>query len=402
MPFFGKRLYIKPVRFLGLAGIMVFFLWGTAMQYYAGAQIFDQGRLLSGFALQVDKGSTLHILPETAIPENAPLTRLAGGILSPGFVETQANGGAGLLVNDAFDADTLARILAGHRNYGTVAMLPTFITDEQRKYHAAIESIAHAVRDGVPGIVGGHFEGPFLNPDKKGTHQPHFIRTPDEADFAMYARFAEYLQHSILSLAPERVAAGTIARIKPYIPQINVAHSLASHEDLQRAVAEGLTGVTHFYNAMPVLEGRNPGVIGSAAALGLACGIIADGVHSHPYSLLAAYRMIGKEKMMLVTDSMHTIGAPHIRAFDLMGIHVNVLEDRLVNEHGSLAGAHINLLQCVQNAVRYMHAEVESALTMAVHTPAHYIGRPDLAGITTRSVEDVIYLDDSLQLKNWI
>lgn len=371
------------------------------MQYYAGAQIFDQGRLLSGFALCVDKGKTQHLVPEQAIPVGAPTVSLSGGVLSPGFVETQANGGAGLLVNHAFDAQSLCNILAGHREFGTVAMLPTFITDDQRKYHAAIESVAYAVRDGVAGIVGGHFEGPFLNPAKKGTHQPHFIRTPDEADFAVYARFGEYLQHSILSLAPEQVPAGTIARIKPHIPQINVAHSLATHEDLQRAVGEGLTGVTHLYNAMPVMEGRNPGVIGAAAALGLSCGIIADGVHSHPYSLLAAYRMLGKEKLMLVTDSMHTIGAPEIRAFDLMGIHVNVLEDRLVNEHGSLAGAHITLLQCVRNAVRHMHADIESALTMAVHTPAHYIGRPDLAGITARRVEDVIYLDDELNLKNW-
>lgn len=372
------------------------------MMFYSGARIFDQGRLLGGFALQVENGRTGALLPEGAIPEGAQVVRLAGGILSPGFVETQANGGAGLLVNEHFDGESLARILAGHRTYGTVAMLPTFITDSRDKYHAAIESIARAVRDGIPGIVGGHFEGPFLNVGKKGTHQPAFIRTPDEGDFAVYERYAEYLQHSIITLAPECVAPGTIARIKPHIPQINAAHSMATHEDLQRAVAEGLTGVTHLFNAMPVFAGREPGIIGAAAALGLYCGIIADGVHSHPYSLLAAYRMLGREKLLLVTDSMHTVGAPDIREFTIMGIRVRVHEDRLVNENGSLAGAHVNMLQCVQNAVRHMCADIESALVMAVHTPAHYIGRGDLAGITARRAEDVIYLDEGLQLQEWL
>lgn len=369
--------------------------------YYRGARIFDNGRLLTGFALHTGNGRTLGLVAESALPENAPVTTLPGGILTPGFVETQANGGAGILVNDRFDADALAQMLSGHRQFGTVAILPTFITDSQTKYHAAIESIAHAVRDGVPGIVGGHFEGPFLNPDKKGTHQPAYLRTPDESDFAVYARHSEHLQHSILSLAPEQVAPGTIARIKPHIPQINMAHSLASHEDLERAVGEGLTGITHLYNAMPAMEGRNPGPIGSAAALGLYCGIIADGVHSHPYSLLAAYRMLGKTQLMLVTDSMHTIGVDGIREFDLMGIKVFVDGNRLVNEHGSLAGAHINMLQCLQNAVRYMLADIESALAMAVHTPAHYIGRPDLARIAERRCEDILYLDEELNLKNW-
>lgn len=371
-------------------------------QFYAGAQLFDQGRLLAGFALEVSEGKSRALLPESAIPEGAPVVRLRGGILSPGFVETQANGGAGLLVNEHIDAASLARILAGHRRFGTVAMLPTFITDSQPKYHAAIAAIAQAVRDGVPGIIGGHFEGPFLNPQKKGTHRVEFLRTPDEADFAVYAKHADALQHSILSLAPEQVAPGVIARIKRHIPHINLAHSMASHEDIERAVGEGLTGVTHLYNAMAAMEGRHPGAIGSAAALGLYCGIIADGIHSHPYSLLAAYRMLGKERLLLVTDSMHTIGADDIREFDLLGIRVFVHEDRLVNEHGSLAGAHINMLQCVQNAVRYMQADVASALTMAIHTPAHYIGRGDLAGIVARRTEDLIYLDDALNIQAWV
>lgn len=370
-------------------------------QYYVGARVFDRGALLEGYALIVEQGRTKALIPQAAIPRDAVVKQLNGGILTPGFVETQANGGGGVLVNDQFDRAGLEKVIAGHRLYGTVAMLPTFITDDQRKYHQAVASIAELVKAGMKGLIGGHFEGPFLNVEKKGTHNPKYIRIPDEADFACYERHADYLQNSIISLAPEQLPTGTISRIKPFIPQINLAHSMATAEDLFSARAEGLTGITHLYNAMRPLSGRDPGPIASAAELGLVAGIIVDGVHSHPYSLAAAYRLLGDQQLALVTDSMHTIGAPNITEFDLMGVKVFVKGDRLVNEHGSLAGAHINMLQSLQNAVRYMHADIRSALRMAVSTPAYYVGRDDLASITQRDIDDIIYLSDELTLEKW-
>ena len=145
--------------------------------------------------------------------------------------------------------------------------------------------------------------------------------------------------------------------------------------------------------------GRERGVIGSAAELRLYCGIIADGVHVDPFSLAVACKLIGKDRLILVTDSMHTIGTD-IREFTLPGgVRVFVAKDRLVNEHGSLAGAHVTLLQCVQNAIRYMHLAVEDALGMVITNPARYLDRPDLARITRRDVNDVLWLSDAMQLQ---
>ena len=366
---------------------------------YSGARIYHDGILIEDHALLAENGKTLAILAAGDIPADATVHHLDGGILTPGFIETQANGGGGYLVNDRFDADGLAHILAAHRQFGTVAMLPTFITDAQDNYHRAIASIAEASRT-VPGILGGHFEGPFLSPEKKGTHNPAYLRTPDESDFACFAAHADALQYSIISLAPERVPAGTVRRIREMGIRVNAAHTMAGKADMQRAWAEGLGGVTHLYNAMPPLAGRDPAVIGSAAELRLYCGIIADGVHSDPYSLAAACKLIGKDRLLLVTDSMHTIGAPEITEFTLPGgIRVFVKEDRLVNEHGSLAGAHVTLLQCVKNAIRYMHIAVEDALAMAIVNPARYLDRPDLARITARRLDDILWLSDDLALQ---
>lgn len=369
--------------------------------YYKGAQIFHNGNLLNGFALKVTNNYVCKIMPEEDIPSNADIKILDGGVLSAGFVETQANGGNGVLVNDDFSAEGLSHVLAGHRKFGTVAMLPTFITDTQERYHQAIQSISDCVKNNVHGIVGGHFEGPFLNPEKKGTHNKKYIRLPDEADFAIYKACAPYLQHSIISLAPECLNKGTIARLKEYVPQINLAHSMASSRDVERAYSEGLTGITHLYNAMPPMQGRDPSAIGLAQELGLYCGIIADGIHVSHSALNHAYRALGADKICLVTDSMHTIGAPQIKCFDLAGVKVFVESDHLINEFGALAGAHTTLLACVQNAVLLMQANLKDALRMAVSTPAQYIGRPDLASISHRDAGDVIYLDRNLALKEW-
>lgn len=365
--------------------------------YYVGARIFDRGQLVRNLALSVDKNHTQRILPETEIPENAPVVHLNGGILSGGFIDTQANGGGEVLVNDDFSADGLETVIQAHYQFGTVAMLPTFITDSQQKYHRAIAAIADGVKNGLNGLLGGHFEGPFIHPAKKGTHQARFIRQPDVRDFACYQKHADYLQHSILSLAPEQVRAGTIAQIKPAIPQIQLAHSMATHQEILAAWCEGLTGITHLYNAMRAFSGRDVGAIGSAAELGLHCGIIADGIHSHPYALAMAYRNLGAEKLMLVTDAMSPLGAENMQSFDLMGIKVFVQADRLINEDGALAGAQVTMLQCVQNAMKYMPIDCQSVLQMAVSTPAYYLGRPDLARIYPRPISEIIYLDEQLQ-----
>ncbi|UJF24054.1 N-acetylglucosamine-6-phosphate deacetylase [Suttonella sp. R2A3] len=369
------------------------------MQYYLPNQLFDRGRLLEDRVLAVKDGVSQAIIPRAQLDDACEVISV-NGTLSPGFVETQANGGGGVLFNDSPDRQGIETMLAAHRQYGTVAMLPTFITDTPERYHQAIAAIAEGVEAGIPGLIGGHFEGPFLHPEKKGTHQQRFFRTPDDADFACFAEHQSALQHSIISLAPERLPAGTVKRFHELGLHINMAHSMATHDDLIAANSEGLTGITHLYNAMRPMQGRDPGPIGSAVSLDLYAGIIADGVHSHPFALRSAYQLLGAERLMLVTDSMHTIGTD-IKEFMLTGQKVFVREDRLVNEAGSLAGAHVTLLRCLHNAIRYMHADLESALKMAVSTPANYLGRADLASISHRRCADIICLDDQLALKDW-
>lgn len=361
------------------------------MIYYQNAQLFNGQTLLHGYSLAVSNGKTIGIVADNKLSASAKVINLNGGILTPGYVELQANGGGGVLFNQQPNIDGLKTILQSHRQFGTVAMLPTFITDTPEQLDLAMQAIRQGIKSNLAGLIGGHFEGPFINPEKKGTHQPDFIRQPNGEDYQRFTALG--LGNSLVTLAPECVPADFIRHLSKQGFQINAGHTLANKDDMINAHQNGLSGVTHLYNAMPPLQGRDPAVIGSAVGLQLTCGIIVDGIHSDPFAMQTAYQMLGKDNLMLVTDSMHTIGAPEITSFNLTGQQVFVQSDRLVNENGDLAGAHITMEQSVKNAVNFMQVGVADALTMAVTTPARYINRKDLSRITSRSIDDILYLD---------
>lgn len=360
--------------------------------YYQDARLFNGQELLSGYSLAVNQGKTIAVVNDSEVPRSATIVHLNGGILTPGFVELQANGGGGVLFNDDPCVDSIKKILAAHRQFGTVAMLPTFITDEAHQLDAALQAVRDGLAENVPGLMGGHFEGPFINKEKKGTHQVAYIRRPSAED---YRRFSgEGLGHSLVTLAPECVPIDFIQHLASQGFRISAGHTMASKADMVSAHQAGLSGITHLYNAMPVLQGRDPAVIGSAAPLSLNAGIIVDGIHSDPFSLQTAFRLLGKRHLMLVTDSMHTIGAPEIQSFTLTGQTVFVKGDRLVNENGDLAGAHITMAQSVKNARTFMQASIADVLTMAITTPARYIGCEALSHIHNHYIDDILYLDE--------
>ncbi len=370
------------------------------MIYYQNATIFDGENLLQGHSLAVTDNKTVSVIADNEVPTDAEVIELDGGILTPGYVELQANGGGGVLFNDDPSTEGLQTILDAHRKYGTVAMLPTFITDSPEKLELGLQAVHDGISAKMHGLIGGHFEGPFISLEKKGTHQPDFIRKPTKDDYERYAKGG--LGNSLVTLAPENVPTDFIRHLVDHGFRVNAGHTMAQKEDMLRAYHAGLSGVTHFYNAMPPLQGRDPAVIGTATQLRLHCGIIVDGIHSDPFSLKTAYQLLGKDRLMLVTDSMHTIGVPDMKSFDLTGQTVYVKNDRLVNENGSLAGAHITMEQSVKNAMKFMQVGIADVLTMAITTPAKYIRRNDLASIINRRFDDILYLDNELNIQELV
>ncbi len=370
------------------------------MTLYTNIRIFDGKKLHENKGLIVENNKVVDLLPSQQWPKESHIISLDGGILSPGYIETQANGGGGVLFNQQPNIEGLTTILKSHRRYGTVAMLPTFITDTPENMLKAAQAIEEGLQQNLKGLIGGHFEGPFLNKEKKGTHRIDYIRQATSDDLHLFLSLK--LGRSLITLAPENVEPDFIKALYDAGFKISAGHSMATKDDMIKAHQKGLTGITHLYNAMPPLQGREPSIIGSSVGLGLYCGIIVDNIHSDAFSLKLAYQAMGANKLMLVTDSMHTIGVEGIKEFDLMGQKVYVSKDRLVNEQGSLAGAHITMEQSVKNAVKLMGATLEDALKMAISVPAEFINFPELSSIIGRDINDILWLDDELNIQKFL
>jgi len=259
-------------------------------------QAFVNGRILtpegirSGCALIVEGGRIAAVVaPDDPRCREAAQVDLGGGLLVPGFIDIQVNGGGGVLFNDRPDADCIRAIGAVHRRYGTTGFLPTLISDELPVIERAISAVQEAIDSGVPGVLGIHIEGPFLNRARRGVHDARHLRPLDADAIAALAG----LRHgrTLLTLAPEMASPDLIAALTAQGVLVCAGHSDASFAEATRAIAAGLRGFTHLFNAMSPLAAREPGMVGAALYdESTWCGIIVDGHHVSPVTLRLALR----------------------------------------------------------------------------------------------------------------
>jgi N-acetylglucosamine-6-phosphate deacetylase len=342
-------------------------------------RLFDGRTLWQDRLVVAEDGVVTALLPASSQPD-CPVEDLPDdAVLAPGFIDIQVNGGGGVMFNDALDAEGIAAIAAAHARFGTRGLLPTLISGSRDEIAAAIAAARAAIAGGVPGVLGLHLEGPFLNPERHGAHPVAKLLRPEPEDVDLLASLGP-AGVTLVTLAPECVPPGFVRALVKRGVRVCAGHSNASAAQMAAARAEGLSGVTHLFNAMSQLGSREPGVVGAAMSdPHLAAGIIADGHHVAWPSFQAAFRAIGAERMMLVTDAMATVGGP-ADAFSLFGETIRVSEGRLVNREGRLAGAHLDMASAVANAHRHGGASLAEALAMATTTPAAFLGLADSHG----------------------
>ena len=327
---------------------------------------------------------------------------LAGGWLLPGFIDTQVNGGGGVLFNNALTVDGLATIAAAHARFGTTALLPTLISDTHEAIAAALDAVDAAIVAGVPGIVGIHIEGPFISGARKGIHDPSLIRMLDRKVIDMLC--APRRGVVMMTLAPEIVAAEDISRLAAAGVILSAGHTDATYEQARVGFAAGITGVTHLYNAMSPLLHRAPGVVGAAFTDDrIWCGLIADGVHVAPAALEVALRIKGADRLMLVTDAMPSVGS-HDTSFLLNGRRMTVRGGVCEGEDGTLAGAHLDMAQAVRTMRAATGADVRLVSRMASGSPAAFLGLDRERGTLALGMRaDFVVLDADLQpVQTWI
>ncbi|WP_346837191.1 N-acetylglucosamine-6-phosphate deacetylase [Microbulbifer sp. SAOS-129_SWC] len=361
-------------------------------------------------AEQLFDGEQFHRETALAIGDDGRIASIGGpapagaervdGLLAPGLVDVQVNGGGGALFNNDPSVNALGKMSAAHARYGTTGFLPTLITDRVDVMQRAADAVAAALREGVPGVIGVHFEGPHLSVPKKGTHEEQFIRALTDEELAIYAR--DDLGVKVVTLAPENVALDDIRTLVSMGVRVCLGHSNADGATAAAAVAAGATGFTHLYNAMSPLHSREPGMVGTALISdGAWCGLIADGHHVCAEALTLALKAKPRGKIMLVTDAMSLVGSDET-SFPLFDRVVTRQGDRLTSTTGELAGSHLDMISAVRNIRDWCGVELAEALRMASLYPAQFLGAP--AGrIDTGVAADLILLDEKLQVqKTWI
>ena len=363
----------------------------------SASRVFTGAEILHGATVRIDGGVITSIVPDIR-----PGAVRLDGLLAPGLVDVQVNGGGGVMFNDAPTPESLRTITQAHARLGVTALMATLISDERGKMAAALESVARGVREGLPGLLGVHLEGPWLSEPRRGVHPQRHLRKLDAEDLDIVAQKRPF--PVLVTLSPEQASPADVRRLVAAGVTVSIGHTAAPHGDVEALLAAGATGFTHLFNAMPPLEGRNPGAVGVALARREAwAGLILDGIHVHPVSAQAAFAAKSAEKLILVSDAMATVGAAHT-SMGLFGERIAVVDGALRTQSGTLAGAHLDLATAARNAVAMLGASPEEALRMAGLTPAEFLGADARHGrIAPGARADLVLFGDALDARRvWI
>lgn len=366
-----------------------------------GARIFDGETFHEGLAIVVEGNHIVQVTHVDALKSDLSQIRLAGGLLAPGFIDVQVNGGGGALLNDHPTSETVRTIATAHRKFGTTGMLPTVITDKPAIVEAAIAAVRNSRAQGLASVLGIHVEGPFLDTARKGAHDAKYIRslTAGDVDGLTNADCGALM----LTLAPNRVSAADISKLTSQGIRVSLGHSDATYNEVQLALGAGATSFTHLFNAMSQMTGREPGMVGAALADDKSfIGVIADGHHLHDASLRIAFAATSSDRFMLVSDAMPpAAGGPE--TFMLQGRVVKRVNGRLELDDGTLAGSNLTMDEAVRYCTEKLSVPLAKALQMASRNPARFLGRADLGVIKPGALASLVHLDDQLQVLNtWV
>jgi N-acetylglucosamine-6-phosphate deacetylase len=351
--------------------------------------LFDGQDLVQGQGVHIVDGHAAQVgqAPGNAVPIK--------GILTPGFVDLQVNGGGGTMLNATPTQGAMADIAAAHRQFGTTAVMPTVITDHPDVLDRA--AAAAIAAKGDEGIIGLHIEGPHIAMKRRGTHHADHIRPMDARTMAVVSRLRQHDIAVMITVAPEAITHSQITDLAQMGAVVSLGHTDATCAEVVAAIEAGASCATHLFNAMSPMTSREPGTVGAVINADIWSGIICDGVHVDDQMIRLALRARpAQDLMFLVSDAMATVGGPD--QFDLYGQTIQLKNGRLINSEGNLAGAHVTQAQGVARLVQQIGIAPAQALRMAITIPARVVGQKARAQITGQNTHDLLVLADDLSV----
>lgn len=368
------------------------------MRAFVNADVFTGDTVVTDKAVLVDGGKIVDLVDPNHLPDGTEVIDLGGASLVPGFVDMQANGGGSVLLNDDSSVDALKVVLDAHSKFGTTYLFPTVFTARAERMRELLRSAITLRRAGDSRVAGIHFEGPIINPSKAGVHNKENIRSAEEEIIEIYLESASKMP-TLVTLAPEQVDEGVIARLSKAGVLLFAGHTQATFDQMVEATRAGLQGVTHLYNACSGPSSREPGAVGHAMVDDASFfSIIVDGFHVHFASVDAALRCKSPGKAFLVTDAMPALGSEQ-PTFSIDDLEVFVRDGRCQTAEGVLAGSALDMATAVRNCVQKVGVNRSEAIRMATMYPADFAGLDKGVGrISAGSPASFVVCDNEMHI----
>ena len=343
------------------------------MRVVSAKYVFDGVSLLTDKAVLIDGSTIIDVVDKNKVYDASQIEDLADSVISAGLIDLQLNGCGGVLFNDSITLETLETMHQTNLRYGTTSYLPTLITSAVADVMQALEVTKQWFKlyGNTRGVIGLHLEGPFLSVEKRGIHPLEFIIKPTDDLLAAIVPYTKFFPIK-MTLAPENFTTAQIEYLVKHGVIVSLGHTNATYAQAEAAFNHGAATVTHMFNAMSGMTGRNPGIIGAVLANAPYLGLIVDLLHVDK----ANVRLLAQLKpttTYLVTDAVTPTGT-NMTEFDFAGKHLYVREGRCVDDAGTLGGAYLTMNEAVERCVDECGLSLEQTLTMATLTPARLMG----------------------------
>ncbi len=324
---------------------------------------------------------------------------LNGMHVCPGFIDLLVNGCAGESFTNSPSIFSLEAIRAYMLQNGTTTFVPTLLSSSYEMMQKAFNTIRAFKENHALVCPGIHLEGPFINILFKGFQPENYIRPISEADIITILQNRDEIAY--MTIAPELVRPKNIISLLRGNIRLAVSHSAASYFEALSAFKAGIGMVTHMYNGMRPIMGRDPGIIGAALECDhVMLGMIPDGRHIHPSVIKLMHNLLG-DRLYIVSDSQTPAGTNKDRgSFSVAGTEVFIDQRRgMIDSKGSLAGTGITMFDGVRYLVKHCSFTLDEALYAATQAPAKCLGLTEIGIIAPGSIADLVIFDDNFKIK---
>ena len=356
---------------------------------YIADKIFTGENWLTNHAVIIEDGVIQAVVPVSSLSSAKSIEKFDNCFIAPAFIDLQIYGSYGKLLSVYPEADSLYKLKDYCEKGGAAFCLPTVATNSKEVFYKCIDAVKDYWGKGGEGILGLHLEGPWINPVKRGAHIESLIHAPTMKEAEELLNYGKGIIRMI-TLAPEVCSKEVIDLILSHNIVISAGHSNATYEEAKAGFANGITAVTHLYNAMSPLQHRQPGLVGATMDdAKVMASIIPDG-HHVDYAAVRIAKKVMKERLFVITDAVTDTTE---------GYYQHQQAGDKYEAANILSGSALTMAKSVQNLVNFGQIELGEALRMCSLYPAKILGLKEQgrieAGYTTR----MVVMDEKMEVK---